>query len=129
MTGAARLAYLGPPGTNSEVAALRACPDAEHVPYASVGAVIHALERGEVGEAVAAIENSLQGSVTETVDLLIRDEGIAICGEVVLDIEHVGSTAVPDLAAKDIVDIVLAVGDPRREETYIPLSKPSDGST
>ncbi|HEY7801950.1 MAG TPA: prephenate dehydratase [Dehalococcoidia bacterium] len=88
MTGAARLAYLGPPGTNSEVAALRACPDAEHVPYASVGAVVHALERGEVAGAVAAIENSLQGSVTETVDLLIRDEGIAICGEVVLDIEH-----------------------------------------
>ena len=54
---------------------------------------------------------------------------LATLGDVVLDIEHVGSTAVPDLAAKDIVDIVLAVGDPRREETYIPLSKPSDGST
>jgi len=54
---------------------------------------------------------------------------LAALGDVVLDIEHVGSTAVPDLAAKDIVDIVLTVADPRREETAYPLSKPSGGST
>jgi len=45
---------------------------------------------------------------------------LAALGDIVLDIEHVGSTAVPDLAAKDIVDIVLTVADPRREETYVP---------
>lgn len=44
----------------------------------------------------------------------------AALGEVVLDIDHVGSTSVPGLAAKDRIDIVLTVADPRREATYIP---------
>ncbi|HEY3477294.1 MAG TPA: GrpB family protein [Streptomyces sp.] len=44
---------------------------------------------------------------------------LAALGDAVLDIDHVGSTAMPDLAAKDIVDIVLTVADPRQEETYI----------
>jgi GrpB-like predicted nucleotidyltransferase (UPF0157 family) len=44
----------------------------------------------------------------------------AALGDVALDIDHVGSTAVPGLAAKDRVDIVLTVADPRQEATYIP---------
>jgi GrpB-like predicted nucleotidyltransferase (UPF0157 family) len=35
-------------------------------------------------------------------------------------IEHVGSTAVPGLAAKPIIDILLIVGDSADEETYVP---------
>ncbi|MHB8375632.1 MAG: prephenate dehydratase [Dehalococcoidia bacterium] len=88
MSADARVTYLGPPGTNSEVAALRACPGAEYVPCPTIPAVIRAVESGEAGRGVAPIENSLQGSVTDTVDMLIRDEGIAICGELVLLIEH-----------------------------------------
>jgi prephenate dehydratase len=38
--------------------------------------------------AVVPIENSLQGSVTETVDVLIEESGIAVCGETVMRIEH-----------------------------------------
>jgi GrpB-like predicted nucleotidyltransferase (UPF0157 family) len=45
---------------------------------------------------------------------------LAALGDVVLDIDHVGSTAVPGLAAKDVIDIVLTVADPREEGTYIP---------
>ena len=37
-----------------------------------------------------------------------------------LRIEHVGSTAVPGLAAKPIIDILLIVGDSADEETYVP---------
>ncbi|MDV9200834.1 GrpB family protein [Streptomyces sp. Wh19] len=37
-----------------------------------------------------------------------------------VEIAHVGSTAVPGLAAKDVIDIDLTVADPRREETYVP---------
>jgi GrpB-like predicted nucleotidyltransferase (UPF0157 family) len=44
----------------------------------------------------------------------------AALGDVVLDIDHVGSTAVPGLAAKDVIDIDLTVADPRDEATYIP---------
>jgi GrpB-like predicted nucleotidyltransferase (UPF0157 family) len=37
-----------------------------------------------------------------------------------LQLEHVGSTAVPGLAAKPIIDIDLTVADPEREQEYIP---------
>jgi prephenate dehydratase len=84
----ARIGYLGPPGTNSEVAALRWRPEARHEPYKTITAAARAVETGEAALAVLPIENSLQGSVTETVDLLVRDEGLAICGELVLRIEH-----------------------------------------
>jgi GrpB-like predicted nucleotidyltransferase (UPF0157 family) len=41
-------------------------------------------------------------------------------GEGALLIEHVGSTAVPDLAAKPRIDIVLVVADSSDEGSYVP---------
>jgi GrpB-like predicted nucleotidyltransferase (UPF0157 family) len=41
-------------------------------------------------------------------------------GNVALSIEHVGSTSVERLAAKDVIDIDLTVADPRDEDGYIP---------
>jgi GrpB-like predicted nucleotidyltransferase (UPF0157 family) len=38
----------------------------------------------------------------------------------VLQLEHVGSTSVPGLAAKPVIDIDLTVADPGREQDYIP---------
>lgn len=44
----------------------------------------------------------------------------AALGPAAVDIDHVGSTAVPGLAAKDLIDIDLTVVDPRREDDYVP---------
>lgn len=44
----------------------------------------------------------------------------AALGAAVLHIEHVGSTSVAGLAAKDVIDIDLAVADPRDEDAYVP---------
>ena len=44
----------------------------------------------------------------------------AALGWRVLQLEHVGSTAVPGLAAKPVIDIDLTVADPGREQDYIP---------
>lgn len=41
-------------------------------------------------------------------------------GETVRLLEHAGSTSVPGLAAKPIIDIVLAVPDSSDESTYVP---------
>jgi GrpB-like predicted nucleotidyltransferase (UPF0157 family) len=41
-------------------------------------------------------------------------------GDDALQIEHVGSTAVPGLIAKPIIDIVLVVADSAQEEAYVP---------
>ena len=38
----------------------------------------------------------------------------------VLQLEHVGSTSVPGLAAKPVIDIDLTVADPGREHDYVP---------
>lgn len=41
-------------------------------------------------------------------------------GDVALSIEHVGSTSVPDLPAKPIIDVDVTVQDPDDEDSYIP---------
>ncbi len=44
----------------------------------------------------------------------------AVLGEAALRIEHIGSTAVPGLAAKPIVDVLLVVRDSGDEASYVP---------
>ena len=44
----------------------------------------------------------------------------AALGERVLMLEHVGSTSVPGLAAKPIIDVILAVADSADEPAYVP---------
>ncbi len=41
-------------------------------------------------------------------------------GDQVLALEHVGSTSVPGLAAKPVIDAVLTVADPADEAAYVP---------
>jgi GrpB-like predicted nucleotidyltransferase (UPF0157 family) len=47
----------------------------------------------------------------------IRD----LLGDQVVEIEHVGSTAVPGLAAKDIIDIDLVLPNSADEDAYLPI--------
>ncbi|HYT30844.1 MAG TPA: GrpB family protein [Actinomycetota bacterium] len=44
----------------------------------------------------------------------------AVLGDRVILLEHVGSTSVPGLAAKPIIDMLLAVADPADEAAYVP---------
>ena len=45
---------------------------------------------------------------------------ISVLGKRVLRIEHTGSTAVPGLAAKPIIDLLLVVADSADEAAYVP---------
>ena len=83
-----RLAFLGPAGTYTEQAALDHDPGATLVPFASALAVLAAVEAGETDEGVVAIENSIEGSVTQTLDLLIHDSNLFIRHELVVPIRH-----------------------------------------
>jgi GrpB-like predicted nucleotidyltransferase (UPF0157 family) len=49
-----------------------------------------------------------------------RDRIAAALGTAARRIEHIGSTAVPGLAAKPIVDVLVTVDDVEAEETYRP---------
>jgi GrpB-like predicted nucleotidyltransferase (UPF0157 family) len=44
----------------------------------------------------------------------------AALGARVLLLEHIGSTSVPGLAAKPVIDILLVVADPADEQAYVP---------
>jgi len=44
----------------------------------------------------------------------------AVLGARVMQLEHVGSTSVPGLAAKPIIDMILAVADSADEAAYVP---------
>lgn len=52
----------------------------------------------------------------ETQSVLIR----SALGGLVLSLNHVGSTAVPGLAAKPIIDVTIMVSNPEHESRYLP---------
>ncbi len=84
-----RLAFLGPPGTFAEEAARRHAGDAEFIALPSITAVAAAVDSGMADEGVVPIENSLEGSVNETLDVLVHGaRPLLICGEIDLPIEH-----------------------------------------
>ena len=96
-----RLGFLGPRGTFTEEAAILYDPHADLVPLPSVSAVGSAVVSGMVEEGVVAIENSIEGSVTDTLDLLIHGSELAIKYEVVLPIRHC-LLVLPGAQANDI---------------------------
>lgn len=84
------VAYLGPQGTNSEEAAIAfAGPDASLIERASFPELVKAVEAGDADTAVLPIENSIEGPVSASLDLLIHETDLRICAEVVVPIEHV----------------------------------------
>jgi len=50
----------------------------------------------------------------------VRERVRKALGETALAVEHVGSTAVPGLSAKPLIDILLVVSDSSDEATYVP---------
>jgi prephenate dehydratase len=90
-SGPPRVGYLGPAGTFSEEALLAsALPDAiEPVALASIYDTVKALQEGELSWAVVPIENSLDGSISVTLDLLAGDAvDVQIVGEALLSVRH-----------------------------------------
>jgi len=87
----ARAAYLGPEGTFSEEALLGSADPARVEPVAveTIREAVMAVQQGDVEWALVPIENSIEGSVTVTLDTLVGEAGdVAIVGEVVLPVRH-----------------------------------------
>lgn len=95
------IAYLGPPGTFSEEAAIRYDDQAELLPCQSIPAAVVAVERGEATYAMLPIENVLEGGVTATLDLLIHETQLLIRGEIVIPIRQF-LVARPDITIEEI---------------------------
>ena len=83
-----RAGYLGPQGTFSEDALLATAPaGTEPVPFATVDAVVRAVEEGAVERGVVPIESATEGSVDATLDALAAAP-VTIVAEVVRPISH-----------------------------------------
>ncbi len=83
-----RIAYLGPQGTYTESAARKhfgAAPAL--ISCASIDEAFRTVEAGNADYAVVPVENSTEGAVGRTLDLLLASS-LKICGEVSLRIHH-----------------------------------------
>lgn len=89
-----QLAYLGPRGTFTEEAARTYCArdprrqDWELVPVRGIPELLYAVDRGVYPLGIVPVENSIEGSVVVTLDLLVHEVDLQIVGEEVLSVRH-----------------------------------------
>jgi len=104
-----RVGYLGPEGTFSEEALLAsaAAGAVEPVPFATIYDAIMALRGGEVDFSIVPIENSLDGSISVTLDLLAEEANdIEIVAEALLRVRH--SLIAAEMISLEAIDTVLS---------------------
>jgi len=83
-----KVAYLGPEATFTHEAALRSFgASVELEPQATVAEVFTRVERGEAGHGIVPVENSMEGTVTHTLDELMNSP-LKVCGEVYLPVSQ-----------------------------------------
>ncbi len=85
-----RIGYLGPPGTFSDEAVSHCdlAAGGEAVPFQSFGEAYEAALAGAVEAALLPIENSIEGSITTVLDLLVHRPGLRIRREVLLSVQQ-----------------------------------------
>ena len=80
--------YLGPIGSFTHNAALKAFPKADLVSLGTITEVIKSYEEGRVNYAVIPVENSIEGSVHESLDYLFHQADIRAVAEIVQPIKQ-----------------------------------------
>lgn len=82
------IAYLGPQGTFTQLAAIKHFGHAAHtLPCTTIDECFRMVEARQADYVVAPVENSTEGSVGRSLDLLVSST-LQACGEVVLRIHH-----------------------------------------
>jgi prephenate dehydratase len=87
VAGGERVAFQGEPGAYSEMATIQYFRSSNLVPLKSLQDVFDRLSHGDVDFGVVPIENSIEGSVNETYDLLL-DTHFVVSGEIYLRVRH-----------------------------------------
>ena len=83
-----RIGFLGPTGSYTEEATLKYDQSGDLMAFPTISSIGQAVSSGLINQGVVPIENSLEGSVTFTLDLLISQSGLYISNEIVLPIQH-----------------------------------------
>lgn len=83
-----RIGFLGPQGTFSHEAAevFTSGKAYEMKEYLSIKDVLNSVRNGEVDEAIVPIENSLEGAVNVTLDVLAEENNLFIINELIIPI-------------------------------------------
>ena len=95
------ISYLGPRGTFTEEALFSFYKNAGEIktqPLATISEVIKSVDKGDANEGLIPIENSLEGSVNLTQDLLTFESEAKIIREIVIPVRH-------NLIAKKDIDL------------------------
>lgn len=83
------LGYLGPNGTFSHQAATEWSQGREEIKeFPTIYSAIIAVENGEIDKSIVPIENSINGSINTTLDMLAFDVDLYITGEYILNISQ-----------------------------------------
>lgn len=101
------VAYLGPAGTHTEEALLASAPETvSPEPRSTLYETAMAVQTGQTDRAVVPIENSIEGGVAATLDVLAGEaDGVRIIAEVVHPIHH-HLVARPGLGLTDVRTIL-----------------------
>jgi chorismate mutase/prephenate dehydratase len=82
------VAYFGPEATYTHMAARERFGAAtNYVPMPTIGDVFQEVKQGRADYGVVPIENSTEGVVTHTLDMLVEADA-QICAEVILEVHH-----------------------------------------
>lgn len=96
------VAYLGPKGTFSERATLKHFGlAADAMPVASIDEVFRSVESGAADFGVIPVENSTEGAVGRSLDLMSQSP-VHVCGEVIVRIHHNLMAKTPSADFRDI---------------------------
>lgn len=83
-----RVAYLGPEGSFTHSVGRQIFEAQQLIAYESITDVIKAYERGEVDFAIVPVENTIEGTVHETVDYLFHQADIKAIAELIRPIKQ-----------------------------------------
>lgn len=83
-----KIGYLGPEATFTHVAVQSVFKEEEHIAYSSIPVCMDNVAEGEVDLAVVPIENSVEGSVTTTIDYLVHEQPLKMIGEIIIPIRQ-----------------------------------------
>ncbi|CYW27594.1 prephenate dehydratase [Streptococcus suis] len=97
-----QVAYLGPRGSFTHQVAQQAFPTADLQAFETITEVIKAYETGEVTYSVIPVENSIEGSVHETIDYLFHQAEIHAVAEIVQPIAQQLLATSADMAVEVI---------------------------
>jgi prephenate dehydratase len=104
-----QIGFLGPKGTYSQLAyekyASSGPSEVSSKAFPKIESLFEALMGSSIQEIIVPVENSIEGSVSTTMDLLVQSSGIFITNEVIIPIEHSLMTKGP-CGLSEITDVI-----------------------